>query len=515
MITRHTLIATALLALWPAPGAAQEPIRLTLVDCARLALSASPRLRVRQVEEEQARLLVREERGAFFLTLSSTLSFRKETDATPYSYMESSGLYGVSMLGYGAGLNGLLPTATRYELSVGSSVGWTDLRAAMLSPQNMSTLQLKLVQPLLRGWGWHTTVSRLDVARLDQQTSLAETQAEITGLLVRVVRAFWELSRRRQGVAIAQELVELADRQLAATRTRIDAGTLSRFDLLEAEAALAARRGDQAAAEQTTLGAERELLLLLYSTRGGLDLGRSLLPVEPPPPAVETRGLPELLAIASRERPELRILEMQLRARAVAGRAAHSFSLPRLDLEAVGGLASLAGTSTIHCDPADPSCSEPASVLQGGHGTSWRQVFSGTMPYWQLGLKLELPLSGDVRRREEQREALQRRRVEASLEGARVQIAVEVRDALLRFEASGRRLAAAERGLAVAQQHLAAAEKRFAAGLCASYDVLRVQVALGQARRDASQASSDQRVARVELESAIGRLPQLLGVALR
>jgi outer membrane protein TolC len=478
-------------------------------------LSASPRLRVRHVEEAQARLLVLEERGVFFPTIASSISFRKETDATPYSYMESSGLYAVSLLNYSAGLSGQLPIATRYELSAGSTVSWTDLRAALLSPQNVSTLQLRLVQPLLRGWGYRNTLSRIEVARIDQQASVAETETEVAGLLLKVVRAFWELSRRREMVVIATELVELAQKQAATTRTRIAAGTLSQFDLLEADAALAARRGDLAAAEQARVSAERELLLVLYSTRGGPDLSRSLVPEEPPSPPAEKRSLSELQEIARRERPELRMLETQLRARLVAATAARNASRPRLDLEAVGGLASLAGTVSARCAPSDPSCIEPAAVLQGGHGTSWKQVFNGTMPYWQLGLKFELPLSGDLRRREEQREALQRRRLEAGLEGARAQIAVEVRDALLRLQVSSRRLAAADEGLSVARQHLAAAERRFAAGLCASYDVLRVQVALGQARREVAQASRDRFVGVAEVESAIGRLPKSLGVSVR
>jgi choline dehydrogenase-like flavoprotein len=64
------------------------------------------------------------------------------------------------------------------------------------------------------------------------------------------------------------------------------------------------------------------------------------------------------------------------------------------------GQAPLAGTSTVSCAPTDKDCLEPDPLLRGGHGTAWAQVFTGKMPYAQVGLRLELPLSSDVRRKD-------------------------------------------------------------------------------------------------------------------
>jgi outer membrane protein TolC len=102
------------------------------------------------------------------------------------------------------------------------------------------------------------TTSSLDASKLD----LDRTRQDIE---YRVVETFYSALMNQRGVAVAEEQVRMSEKQLELARTRFEAGSVARLDVLQAEVELAnakARRIQQKALVDTSMQALRSLLSL-------------------------------------------------------------------------------------------------------------------------------------------------------------------------------------------------------------------------------------------------------------
>ncbi|MEO8678026.1 MAG: efflux RND transporter permease subunit [Vicinamibacterales bacterium] len=140
---------------------------------------------------------------------------------------------------------------------------------AAFSRQN--NMQLYISQPLYTGgrlnnaYGISTT--SLDASKLE----LERTRQEIE---YRVVETFYGALMNERGVAVADEQVQLGQKQLELARARDEAGTVARLDVLQAEVELAnarARRIQTRAQVDTALQALRSVLSIPQSQPLRLD----------------------------------------------------------------------------------------------------------------------------------------------------------------------------------------------------------------------------------------------------
>ena len=510
--------ALVLVTAWSA-GAEAAGRAATLSECGRRALADNPTLRISLLEERRTELEIGAARGAFFPTLGSNLGFLRAVAPDRSAPGSASGTAGSSTLTYDLGLGGVLPTGTRYKLGVEGSGFWTDVHATPFSPEFANGLSLSLTQPLLRGWGLRTSLSRLTVARLDHRRSKEEVQAAISDLLLEVVTAYWTLSTRVEEHRIALMSRDLALKQLSLAKRRVQNGTLAAVDLVESEAAVALRERQIILAEREVTLAEHSLLRLMYShgppgSSSAMELGQGILPVDEP--KVDATGAPldALIATALRNRPELRASDLAVNAAREELRAASNAALPALDLQVGGGLRSLAGESTFGRS-AYAQGAAPPQALVGGFGDAWRRVFTAQAPYVQVALSFELPLSGDHRRQELERRAIAARRLEAERVRRSSEVTLEVRRAHAELQAQLRILGATQHHIDLALRHLAVVETKFKRGLATIFDLLRVQEDVVVARRELVRASRNQAIARAALDRAVGRLPSTFGVTVR
>jgi outer membrane protein TolC len=490
---------------WAHAGA--EPVALR--DCVQRALERNTALKLRRVAVVEAEVKLQEERGTLYLPrLSSDVTYRNEENASAFSYEAVAGqqprwFYEMSYLSYRASLEGLIPvvTGTRYQLTLSSGITWTDLSAVTLSPRHVNTLQITLTQPLLRGWGRHSVVNRIEASRVDHGASVKDVEQEVSSLLLKVVQAYWQLVSRQQEETIAREALALTEKQRDVTRGRVQIGTLSPLDLSEAEAEVASRRQALVGASIARAGAEKALLLLLEQ-EGPLSAG------EPPSISPVSGSRDRLVAVALRERPELQTLSLQLKAARLRHAAARNESLPRLDLQGSVGTTSLAGDADVDQTGVNPD-------LLGGHDLAYRQMLTGKLPFVQVGVTFEIPLSGAARRAEAERKRLAVKRLELQLGQTRARVALEVRDALARLRLAESRLTAAKNSVDLARANLELAEKKFKGGLGTTFDVLRAGTTLTTARRDLVAVRMERGLAHADLQAAIGGLPSHLGVDVR
>jgi len=302
----------------------------------------------------------------------------------------------------------------------------------------------------------------LSTARLD--TLLAVKEAWFTALL------------RREQVDVQQRSVKLRGEQLQNTRNRFEAGTVSRFEVLQAEVALANVRPDLIRAKNDF----RLAVIDLLNAIGLSDPGRQL-------PRIEGRlrfspigtSLREALSTARSQRPEYRALEKRREAAEAGVTEAKSGRRPVLNFTAGYGI-----QKTSFSDQLD-------DTVQG-----WSIGLQGSWNLWDWNETRGEILSARASVRE----------ARLSLEELDLGIAAEVRRALSSVEEAAELVDASRKVVEQAEEALGLAEDRFAVGNAIQLDVLEAQVALTRARTNEIRALFDHAVAATRLRKAMGIL---------
>jgi HAE1 family hydrophobic/amphiphilic exporter-1 len=331
-----------------------------------------------------------------------------------------------------------------------------------------NTVNLELSQPLYTG-------GRLTSARSLQRASLASSELTLDRarqqLHLRVVETFYGALTQEQSVRVADEGVQLAERQLELARARFEAGTVARLDVLRAEVDLAnarARRIQIQAAVDQAYQALRTVLALPQSQplqlRGTLD---DVL-------APESR---EALASALPNRPDLRAFAARREM------AEHAVSLANAEWK--------------------PSLSATGNVAYQDDAAS--QLFGENNQNYQFGFAVRVPLfaaPGAAARRGQAR--AQMRQAEHGLSAALDAGRLELETAWTDLQATSEVVATQQKALELARESVAIAQVSYENGVITSAELNDAQVALLQTEFQLQQAKYARIIAAARARFAAG-----------
>ena len=193
---------------------------------------------------------------------------------------------------------------------------------------------------------------------IDREVTMAREMARmrLRDAMVAAARAYHEATHHEQELAIRVELLSLADRVVAATRKRVEAGKGPQAELLEMEAERAMAENDRAHAVTSLARARRELNTLLARSPGAPIALRQ----HGDPPA-QTPALAPFLELAARFSPQARV------ARAETGRSAAAIRMSEAMLFAAPAPgASVAATPMDGSVPVGPDASGAAAPGMAG-----------------------------------------------------------------------------------------------------------------------------------------------------
>jgi outer membrane protein TolC len=417
---------------------AQAPERLTLAQAVAIASGRSPGVSLARMRAEQADAKITQSRGALLPTVTGQATMVDRT-------------FNLYALGF------TLPSAP------GAAP-----YPALQGPVYDSEARLKLAQPLFDLASLQKLrASRLGAlgARADLGVS-AEAAAQSAALAyLRAARAEAVLRAREQDLVLAQQLVALAEAQLAA-------GTSPSIDVTRARTQVAASRGAQLIARN-----QRERALIDLARALGVDPAQPPVPADTLGEALGESGAPQdpraAVALALERRDEVRGEQARL-ARARADRSATAGErLPRVDVSADWG-------------------------RSGEH-------FGSSINTYSAALAVTVPILDGFRRegRLAEQGALIR---ESELRGhdVRDQVAAEVGGALLDLASGQEQLAVASERLGLALEEVAQATERFTSGVAGNIEVINAQSSLIRARDADIDARFAVASARVALARAAG-----------
>lgn len=336
------------------------------------------------------------------------------------------------------------------------------------------SLSLTASQVLYAGGGVRSAIRSSQLVR---EAALLDLKASINEALLQVRTAYYQVLLTREKITVQEENLALLQQQLKTTTDRFDAGTVSGFERLRAEVAVAN-------AKTPLITARNDYRLAIESLRQalGLTANRSGSPTKAPevvgkleyePTTFELQAATES---AHANRPDLQRIAKLTAAGEESVTTARSGYFPTVDL--VGGWSMRKG---------------PTDAL----GDSREGLFVGLQSNWSVfdGRRT----AGRVAQAKSIVEQTRLTLVESELAAE-----VQVRRAYSSWQEATELVEASKRVVEQAEEAVRLANARYSAGTGTQLDVLQAQVELTTARSNQVQAYYNYNVAIATLRQAMG-----------
>jgi outer membrane protein TolC len=316
-----------------------ERLAITVGEAALMALENNRGLRIDRLRPLVKSTFVDEARAEFDSSLEVEASVWEDPEAANVRSIEDVSVGVSRMLQGGARLSAEMSAVRE------GSDGSTDV--------NSTRLAVSATQPVLRGARREANVAVIRQSMIDVHLSECEVSGLAEALVADVEKAYWDHVLAERRIAIFEESMGLAERQLEETRQRIRIGRLAETELAAAQAELALRREELINA-RGTLDKARLGLLRLVSPKGPRLWDREVAALtEPLAPETESRSVEEAVARARANRPDLRQARLAVRRGEIEVVRTRNGLLPKLDIfvtlgksgysDTIGGAVSDAG----------------------------------------------------------------------------------------------------------------------------------------------------------------------------
>ena len=495
------------------PAAADEPWRLmvqqgslpiSVSDVVRLMLVSNLDVAVNRFNPIAQQYIV----NTFFLPFEPTLNIgaRGVRSTTPVaSQLSGTGASSLSQLNhyYSIGYGQTLQTGTQVSATLNMSRYSSNSIFNTFNPYYSGTVNYSVQQPILQNFGRDINGHLIRIAKNNQKMSDIGFEMQTIDLVTAAEQMYWDLVLQRETINVRKQSLGLAQKTVADNQRQVQIGTMARIEVVQAESEVAQREVQMVTASFVADQTQDQVKRVITSLGDPALVAAEIKPIEPPlkPKDDDIMPIGDAIKAALESRPELRQLDLQLRNGDIDVQFTKNQLLPNLTVGAsytqngVGGVqtnrAALGGAVT--------------SVINGGLGDAFGQLFGYNYTGYAVGFNLSIPLTNkaalaDNARAVTQRDLLQSKRVQTAQ-----QIALEVRNAQTAVTMSKAAIAAAEKALELANMRLEAEQKKFQLGISQLRFVLEEQRNVTDAELTNVQALVSYSKSLVAYDRAVGR----------
>jgi len=415
------------------------------------------------------------------------------------------------------GISGVLPAlSTQYEIGFSGNRTKTDRSIATLREQWESALSFSIAQPLLRNLYWNEPWTEVKLSSQAYRQSLEDFRLALMDTIRGVEDAYWLLVASDDQERVAEKSLETARELLEQTDVQYEVGVVSRVEVVEAEAGVAAREVDLIRARNAYRSAQDVLIDRILGPKLSAGSQLEVEPTDRPDDYLRYDvDVPSASDRALARRPELAAFDRAIEQQEIALRFARNQMAPQLDLVASYGYQGLAGKP---CDPTPTTaggisfCPPGTSVLIGQRiDDSFRSSVEDFFDHdgavsWSVGGVVSIPLGNHAPR-------ARRRQAEIELRKVRTQRVRLVQDIILEIRQAARDLRTAQENIEAAERRRLAAEEQFRAesirleqGESTPFDVLERERDLVEAESQKIDAFQVYRRSVAALERAQGTI---------
>lgn len=471
----------------PPPG---DELVLSMSEAVVRALDANIEISIERIKPEMAKQRERYALGAFDprVDLSATYETLERPQNTRdfFATGQAVEVFNEDNRRFEATLGGLLPTGTRYNVTVRSYALKNTLNREALArfyPEITTSASFTLTQPLLRGFGTKANRTEVAIARMEMKAAEQGLRGRIDQIAASVLDAYVEAQYARELVRVITDRIAVAERLRDENEKRLQQGFMAPIDVMSAESTKAAAQIELIRARSFQVEAENRLRELIFPDFVAAADTRFRF-TDPLAEVALAESLPALRNLALDRSAEYQLAQQRVDTEKLRVRYARNQFLPRLDLVASVGFNGLGPDYWASFDDFDER-SEPDVTV---------------------GLIASVPLTFRQERARLRQTLLDLRTAELELKRSGNRIVTQVHTAHTRVLSAQQRAASASHAVASAAAALEAEEKRLANGLTTSFNVLRLQDELAQARVNRLEAVAEGQKALAVLWGVVGTL---------
>lgn len=162
---------------------------------------------------------------------------------------------------YSGGIEGLLPTATKYSVNFSLS----DLQYRFLDNATKPSVfgGITVTQPLLQGLWFGKPVLDIKAARVEREIALHKYRSALSTKILELQNIYWKLSFAQEKLGFTIQSVEIAEEIVKDSKQLFRAGKISSLEVIEASSELASRQATCSDARKDLTSAENDLKMLI------------------------------------------------------------------------------------------------------------------------------------------------------------------------------------------------------------------------------------------------------------
>ena len=420
-----------------------------------------------------------------------------------------------SVLEGGTSLTNIL-TEYRFGYEQAFSTGST-LEVTFLGTRNRSTsfftslipaidtqFDVRFRQKLLEGFLKANAEYDLEISRNNLALSDEQFRALVISVIGQVQQSFWELDYTLRDIEVKKKSLELAETTYEQNKARLEVGTASRLEVVEAQAEVASRREELITSQYLYRLAQDGLIKLITTLEDPRTFRGELIPAETDRDLKAPESYDQLLRQALELRPEIHQSDLNIANLEVELDRSRDRLKPSLEFVAGYQQFGLGGNRYIR-DFSEGIFDAPIiDIVPGGLWDSLSQTFGGSYYGYVVGLSLQLPIRNTEARAANAQAQIQLDQAQMQKSSVRQDIGTAIRNTLTTIEGNQARIDAAQSAVDAARERLEGEQARFDVGMGTTRDMI-------QAQRDLLVAATVLLRARIDLIENYNTLDQSVG----
>jgi len=485
-------------------AAAGPKVALTLDEAVRLALERNLDIAVQRVNPEISDLAVASVSAAYLPNLTSTIA--TQSQANPSTNTIAGGA-AASVIDSGTTLfNGGLAQNLRwggggYNVTLNNTRSTTTSLINLFNPSYTPLWSAQYTQPLLRGFRTDSTRQQLQVAKINRDISDVQLKSTITNTVSNVRNAYWDYVFAVQSVDVAQQTLNLANKQVEDNQTRVQVGTMAPIDVIQAQAQAAAALQNLVVAQAQMRTSELALKRMIVNGTQDPNWTATIDPVDRPDFRPEQVDVEAAIRRALSERTDVAIAQKNVQANDVTLKYLDDQTKPQADFQATYGLSGIGGTQIQRTGTGIAGNGGTiTNVIPGGYGDALGSIFRTDYPRWTAQVNISYPIGLSTQKAAVARARVQLNQVQAQMKQIELQVATDITNQAITIRSNVERVQAAQKARELAQSQLDAENNKFAVGMSTNYFVIQAQNQLATMQNNELQAILNYRKSLVDFD---------------
>jgi outer membrane protein TolC len=404
---------------------------------------------------------------------------------------------------FAPGLTQNIPGGGSFSATFANSRTTTDDLLNFVNPVYSAALNLTFTQPLWRGFlGGDPTQHQIRVLQLNRKLTDSQFEQTVAQTVQQVHNGYWNLVLALESYEVARQTRDLALLQQSTTAQKVQSGLLAPLALTSDQAEVALHEQEMIQDEVQIISAENALRQMLSPNPADPIWNLTLIPTDRPKMQPLEVTMDGAIKTAIERRPELTQVGIQLEENAADRKYYKNQSRPAVNLSLGAGSVGASGTIFNPATGAELT-TNPAF---GGYPVSWKQAGAFDFPNWSVAVNVQIPLRNRTLEAQYATSVVNQQQLLTQQKSTAQTVIVDVRNAYESVQLQQKAVDTARINRELAEEQLRSATARFETGFTTTFEVLRYQRDLSDARIRELQAQINYQLAVAALQKAMNTI---------